>query len=426
MADKKKETIERHVKTHSARSDDDRSAVAILKSFLRSDGKINSNFYENDKWPNVDGTFEFVSNPDRSRSPEQNFFVQIKGTQMYSEKDGVISYSLQSLAFPAFIYLGVTLDPGILFVVLNPNCRGRERVFWKYMSVDFISRIDYEKDSMTIKFTPDEEIKNTAESVEEFCKKLSDIVSQHSFVAQLDNRDYTKCDMEKIIRSCDRQITECIDRMEIYNDTRDDVSKQILTRLHDLCVAALLLNTMTTGLEKASVRLAWERSQLNIETKYLGTFYRSLNYLGYRLPDDGQAERLLLKYYHFLWQIRRFMQKYYGISILHNLEKFPLNTDCLDQQYYELVANAVNSVGDQSKVPGMSRFYVQKKVPFFVGTERYYEVTLQLAGVYATKYNRITAYTRENISTNYAVQISYTDAVIRLWGIDSKIFYRAG
>lgn len=53
--------------------------------------------------------------------------------------------------------------------------------------------------------------------------------------------------------------------------------------------------------------------------------------------------------------------------------------------------------------------------------ERYYELTLQLAGVYATKYNRITAYTKDNISTSYSVQIGYKDAIINLWGVNSHI-----
>ena len=35
-----KEQIQRHVKTHTSRSDDDRSAVAVLNVFLRSGGKI--------------------------------------------------------------------------------------------------------------------------------------------------------------------------------------------------------------------------------------------------------------------------------------------------------------------------------------------------------------------------------------------------
>ena len=157
--------ILRHVKTHSKRSAEDEAAVSILKSFLRSGGRINPNFASNDKWPNSDGTFEFVSNPDNSRIPEQNFFVQIKGTSYYRKKKEGVSYSLQSLAFPATVASRVSLDPGILFVVLNPEERGEERVFWKYMSVEYVNSIDYTKDSCTVQFTWEEEIKNTEEYV---------------------------------------------------------------------------------------------------------------------------------------------------------------------------------------------------------------------------------------------------------------------
>lgn len=421
MLEQRREIVEKHIKTHSARSVEDCDAVTVLNSFLRSDGKINKNFSCNDKWPNIDGTFEFVSNPNISRRPEQNFVVQIKGTHQCNETNGIFKYSLKSLAFPATIYCRETFDPGILFVVLNPDERGSERVFWKYMSVDLLNSIDFEKDSVTISFSSDEEILDTDESIDTFCKTLETIMNHHAFVIKLSENDYSKKDMEKIIMARDEQITESLDRMDILNATRDDVSKRILTQLNDLCTATLLLNAMASGLEKANLQLAWERSLLNIETKYLGTFLKGLRYIDNRIPDEGQSERLMLKYYNFLWQIRKFMREHYGMSILNNLEKFPIKIDELDKEYYDLVASAVNSIDISPRAVSMSRFYVQKKVPFFVGTERYYEVVLQLASVYATKYNRVTVYTKENISTSYSVQIAYVDATINLWDITSKI-----
>ena len=421
MLEQRREIVEKHIKTHSARSVEDCDAVTVLNSFLRSDGKINKNFSCNDKWPNIDGTFEFVSNPSISRRPEQNFVVQIKGTHQCNETNGIFKYSLKSLAFPATIYCRETFDPGILFVVLNPDKRGSERVFWKYMSVDLLNSIDFEKDSVTISFSSDEEILDTDESIDTFCKTLETIMNHHAFVIKLSENDYSKKDMEKIIMARDEQITESLDRMDILNATRDDVSKRILTQLNDLCTATLLLNAMASGLEKANLQLAWERSLLNIETKYLGTFLKGLRYIDNRIPDEGQSERLILKYYNFLWQIRKFMREHYGMSILNNLEKFPIKIDELDKEYYDLVASAINSIDISPRAVSMSRFYVQKKVPFFVGTERFYEVVLQLASVYATKYNRVTVYTKENISTSYSVQIAYVDATINLWDITSKI-----
>lgn len=41
--------------------------------------------------------------------------------------------------------------------------------------------------------------------------------------------------------------------------------------------------------------------------------------------------------------------------------------------------------------------------------------------MYATKFNRITVYSKQNISTNYSIQIAYADAEINLWGAKSKI-----
>ena len=289
------------------------------------------------------------------------------------------------------------------------------------MSVDLLNSIDFEKDSVTISFSSDEEILDTDESIDTFCKTLETIMNHHAFVIKLSENDYSKKDMEKIIMARDEQITESLDRMDILNATRDDVSKRILTQLNDLCTATLLLNAMASGLEKANLQLAWERSLLNIETKYLGTFLKGLRYIDNRIPDEGQSERLILKYYNFLWQIRKFMREHYGMSILNNLEKFPIKIDELDKEYYDLVASAINSIDISPRAVSMSRFYVQKKVPFFVGTERFYEVVLQLASVYATKYNRVTVYTKENISTSYSVQIAYVDATVNLWDITSKI-----
>ena len=124
-----KEIIERHVKTHTQRPAEDTSAVNTLETFLDFDGRINCDFSKRDKWPNTDGFFELVPDPNLNRRPVQTFFVQIKGTHNYTEKDGILKYSLQSLAFPAFIATNTTLDPGILFVVLNPDIKGKKEFF---------------------------------------------------------------------------------------------------------------------------------------------------------------------------------------------------------------------------------------------------------------------------------------------------------
>ena len=80
-----------------------------------------------------------------------------------------------------------------------------------------------------------------------------------------------------------------------------------------------------------SVQLAWESALLDIETKYLANFYKGLDYIGYRTPEIGQSERLMLKYYDFMWKIREMAKQKFGMEILGNLEKFPLCINELDQ-----------------------------------------------------------------------------------------------
>lgn len=415
------EQIQRHIKTHTDRSAMDEAAVSILKTFLRSNGRINTNFASNDKWPNTDGTFEFVTNPTISRQPRQNFFVQIKGTHSYQETDGCIKYSLQSLAFPAYIANNITLDPGILFLVLNPDERGNERVFWKYISANLLNEIDFSKDSATITFFPADEIKNTEESVEIFCKKLSEVLARHLFTNKLNCHSFTRKEVEYIINRCDKEISESIENLARPDEDFDSISEQILPRLDDMCKAALIMNSMRLGVAQPDLKLAWEQSLLNINTKYLSVFYKGLKYIENRVPEAGQSGRLMLKYYNFLWQIRKDLKNSHGIDVLKNLEELTPPIDELDKHYYTSVASSVEKADFSKSYHSNSRYYIQKKVPFFIGTERYYEITLQLAGIYATKYNRLTVYTKEDIPTNYSIQISYANENIDLWGVESKI-----
>ena len=418
---KQKEHIERHIATHTVHSAEDRSAVSFLESVLNPGGRICTSFSSDDKWPNHDGFFEYVSNPDISKSPKQNFIVQIKGTHNFSEKNGVVSYCLKSLSFPAFIAKEVTADPGILFVVLNPDIREGQRIFWKAMSKSFLSDIDFEKESKIIKFSPEDEIKNTDESIELFCEKLNGIIDTHLFLNKLNSDDLEQEDALNIIEYQCNEISCFIEDLHDSPQYRDEVSRRIVRDLNDLCYATLILNAYKNGYTNVSEKLAWEVSQLRVDTRYLCNFLRGLKYINRRIPKEGQAERLMLKYYNYLWEIRRFMRENYNKSILENLEKFPLDLDTVDSEYYEKVAKQIENIDLTKRNVRVSRYYVHKITPFFVNGERYYEITLQLAGVYSTKYNRVTVYSKMTITRYYSIQIAYTETELELWGIRNNI-----
>lgn len=414
------EQINRLLKTHTLRSEEDKAAVAVVENFLKS-SEIYTKFSDGDKWPNTDGTFELVANPAESRCPTQNFFVQIKGTSCYKEEDGIIKYSLHSLAFPVFIGKNVTGDPGILFVILNPTQRGKERVFWKHISSKFLSQIDFDNDSTTITLTYEDEIKYTDESINNFVKQLIKITQNHSFIRKLDNLNYKKSDVIKIIEARNIDICAAIDGLEMEDETRESISKKMLTPLEDFCSAVLLLNAISQGVQRPNIRDAWELALFDIKTKFLNEFLQCLRYLGRRIPEDGQNERLMLKYYDYLWEIRQLLKHNYDLDVLHNLDKFPTHTDAEDKEYYEKVAEVIKNSSQVVGGVNKSRYFIEKKTPFYVKGERYYELTLQLSGKYASKFNRIIVYTKENINTNYTIQVGYLKDDIDLWEEPSEI-----
>ena len=56
----------------------------------------------------------------------------------------------------------------------------------------FIKRINFEQSSTTIKLYPEDEIKDTDESIELFCKKLDQVVDTHLFLKKLNSECLTK------------------------------------------------------------------------------------------------------------------------------------------------------------------------------------------------------------------------------------------
>lgn len=133
--------------------------------------------------------------------------------------------------------------------------------------------------------------------------------------------------------------------------------------------------------------------------------------------DEGKSERLMLKYYEYLLRIKIFLKKTYNLDVLENIEDFPLNTDSKFMEYYEKIAQKINLVS--SKVARSSyndRYYIQKVKPFFVNHSIYYEVTFTVANDKASKFDRVIAFTKLDISYNYAVKLSVRNDRITILG----------
>lgn len=131
--------------------------------------------------------------------------------------------------------------------------------------------------------------------------------------------------------------------------------------------------------------------------------------------DEENSERLMLKYYEYLLKIKNLLNERFSLDVLGNLDKFPLNTDSNLQEYYDKIAAKVKRYNMQD-VGKSEKYYIQKTKPFFVGQRIYYEITFTPANDYASKFNRVIAFTSLEITENYAVKFSLAHDSIEILG----------
>lgn len=166
---------------------------------------------------------------------------------------------------------------------------------------------------------------------------------------------------------------------------------------------------------------ALEHIKIHGELKFLNKFHKLLQISASHYTLDWEnSERLMLKYYEYLLRIKLFLGKKYGIEVLQNLQKFPINTDSTLYEYYEKIADHIEN-GAQVKSATYDRYYIKKIKPFFVNQDIFYEVTLSIANDYASKFERIIAFTRLDISENYAVRLGITSSSIAILGKEMPI-----
>lgn len=155
--------------------------------------------------------------------------------------------------------------------------------------------------------------------------------------------------------------------------------------------------------------------------KFLNKFHRLLQIsVSHYTIDWENSERLMLKYYEYLLRIKLLLKQAYGLDVLKNIDQFPINTDATLHEYYSKIAEKIIHPGAR-KWTTPERYYIQKIKPFFVNHSIYYEVTLTIANDKASKFDRIIAFTKLEISQNYAVKLTIEDNFINILGTDMPI-----
>lgn len=153
------------------------------------------------------------------------------------------------------------------------------------------------------------------------------------------------------------------------------------------------------------------------DLKFINKFHQALQIsTSHYITTNENAERLMLKYYEYLIQVRLYLKNTYCINVLQNLSDFPINTDTTFVDYYSKISEQIERVGisNEERYPD-GRYYVQKVKPFFVNENIYYEVTLSPAIDFSSKFDRVIAFTQFNMLPNYSVKLSIINAKINVF-----------
>ncbi|MDD4688542.1 MAG: AAA family ATPase [Eubacteriales bacterium] len=222
------------------------------------------------------------------------------------------------------------------------------------------------------------------------------------------------------IRKIDNVICRHLD--DIEDTSRGAISQDILEQLMKF-VNHVMLKFYANGrdivISEENISKAVEFAQIDSE---LHTLYKFRNYLQivttqYTLDEDG-SERLMLKYYQYLLEIKNLLSHYYGIEVLHNIDKFPLHLDDTLQEYYKKISEKIERHPAVLHTDGKDKYYIQKIKPLFVNRKIYYEITFTPIDdrKNKSKSNRVIAFTKLPIKSNYASKFHLMHETIEILG----------
>lgn len=229
------------------------------------------------------------------------------------------------------------------------------------------------------------------------------------------------CQIDEQILTSNRVICRALEKFE--TSERGEISQDILGHLRHFVEHVMLkiyaeennLGDIEDSQDNTQIVVAYTKN--NNKLRWLAKFHHFLQIsISHRTLSEENSERLMLKFYEYLFKLRDFLHKQYSLDVLLNLESFLSERDDAINDYYKKIALKVDqyktSVGEGL---GMNRFYIKSIKPFFVDKKIYYEVSFIPANDKFSKTSLLIAFTDMEISSYYAVKLAIVDSYIELF-----------
>lgn len=214
--------------------------------------------------------------------------------------------------------------------------------------------------------------------------------------------------------------------IESFDDQRALLSQNLLSQLRNLVegVAVLFLTRSTDAVfDYTAIQNGIKFIRTRAKLRFLDKFHKQLQKSASHYTFDGDgSERLMLKYYEYLYRMRSLVQDEFEFEILTNLESFPVDLDPSLYEYHQKIAEKINLVRNTNEGKySKDRYYIHRIRPFFLEGRVYYEVTFNRAINKVSKFDRIIAFTDIDMTDKYAATLTLQPAYIEVFGKNMPI-----
>lgn len=240
--------------------------------------------------------------------------------------------------------------------------------------------------------------------------------------------------VEQQVRDADRVISR---NLESLTSDRGFLSQNVLAQLRNLVEGLIVwahLNDPSVEFHYDQVGPALDAVKAIARFRLLRRFHNLLQAsVSHYTLDRDPSERLMLKYYEYLLRTRDLAKRQFDITLLSNLEKFPVDLDPSLREYHKQIAARVDTLrATPPPARRRERYYIHSARPFFVDNRIYYEVTFYLAHNRTSKFDRIIGFTDIDITDKYAASLELSSdtitvlnqtmpiTVIRSWNVSIR------